>query len=241
MEVKLKSILREPRLALALKSAIFGGFLALLKLGDFRVLPVLFFLWVAFLLSSKAHQASFLVFLGVAMATIGILDNVLFLAFGIALFSSLFYLIVGIKDLVIIHRREWSFFRNLLLFYAIFLLFFLADKSSWFLLKYLTVFGTTFFLLKEWILIYEFNFLRRVNIAALVLSSIILQVLWVVALLPLGPVNSANLMVLTTYILFSFVIYHFQGQINRKFVLKKVTIFVLLLLLIFVTSGWRIG
>lgn len=241
MEAKLKSILREPRLALALKSAIFGGFLTLLKLGDFQLLPILFFLWAAFLLSSKAHRPSFLVFLGVAMATIKILDSALFLGLAVIFFSCLFYLIVGIKELIIVHRSVWDSFKNLLLFYAIFFLFFLTDKSSWFLAKYSAVFIADLFLIKEWILIYESSFLKRVNAASLVLAFIIIEALWVTALLPLGPINSANLMVLITYILFSFTVNHFEGKINRRFVLKKITIFVLLLLLIFATSGWRIG
>lgn len=240
MRAKLKLILREPRSALVLKSAVFGGFLLFLKLGDFKLLPILFFLWAAFLLSSKAYQASFLVFLGLAMTTVRILDSHLFLSLAVIFFSLLFYLIVGIKELLIVHRSEWSFFKNLLLFYAIFFLFFLTDKSSWFLVKYLSIFAVSFALLREWLLAYESAFVKRVNLASLALAFIIIEVLWVTALLPLGPINSANLLVLITYILFSFIAHYFQGQINRKFILKKITIFALLLLLIFVTSGWRI-
>ncbi len=193
------------------------------------------------MLSSKAYQASFLVFLGLAMATVKSLDSYLFLALAVIFFSLLFYLIVGIKELLIIHRSEWSFFKNLLLFYAIFFLFFLTDKSSWFLVKYLGLFAVSFALLREWLLVYEPSFIKRVNLSSAALAFIILEALWVTALLPLGPINSANLMVLITYILFSLTFHYFQGRINRRFVLKKITIFALLLLAIFITSGWRIG
>lgn len=241
MEAKLKSIFREPRSALALKSAVFGGFLLLLKLGDFRLLPILFFLWAAFLLSSWNYQPSFLFFLGIAMATAKLLESGLFLFLAAVIFSALFYLSVGIKELLIVHRQEWGFIKNLILFYALFLLFFISDKSGWFLAKYLGIFLAAFFILKDWFLASESSFLKRAGVAAGVLALLDLQLLWIVGLLPLGPVNAANLMVLITYILFNFTIHHFQGQIDRRFVFRKIAIFVLLLIFIFATSRWWIG
>lgn len=234
MREKLKSILREPRLILVLKSAVFAGFLALVKIGGFGTLPILFFFITALILFSSTPNFSFLVLLGAALATMRLLDDYLFLTAAIVLFSFLFYIAVGIRSLTLIHRSEWNYAKNLLLFYAVFLFFFLADKSSWFLIKYLAVFGASFFLLREW-------FAARTKFAALVSAFLLSQFLWATALLPLGPINSANLMVLLVYILFDFTSHYFQGNINRQLVMKNIAVLVLLLLIIFATSGWGIN
>ena len=241
MREKLKSILREPRLVLALKSAVFAGFLALLKIGGFGALPILFFLAAAFTLFSYPPNFSFLVLLGIAMVTVGILDDLLFLTAAIALFSCLFYIAAGIKSLTLIHRSEWDYAKNLLLFYAVFLFFFLADKSSLFFIKYLSVLAIGFFLLREWLADLIPDLPRKINFAALLSAFLMAQFLWAVALLPLGPINSANLMVLISYILFDFTSHYFQGKINRQLVMKNVAVLVLLLLVIFATSGWGIS
>lgn len=243
MEAKLKSILRKPQLLLVLKSAVFAGFLFLLKLGDFGILPILFFLWAVFMLARNA-QPSFLVLLFVSAALVNILDRPLFLILAILGSAALFYLTVGIQELIIIRRSEWLLVRNTLLFYIMFLLFFLADKSSFFLFKYLAVFLAAWLILREWFLPPEdslVKFIKRPALMALVLAFVTLQFLWAVALLPLGPVNSASLMALITYILFDFVRHHFQGKINHQLVLRHLTIFILLVILIFATTRWSIN
>ncbi|MDP3999651.1 MAG: hypothetical protein Q8P76_03620 [bacterium] len=242
MEAKLKLILRKPQSLLVLKSAIFAGFLFLLKLGDFGILPILFFLWAVFMMARGA-QASFLVFLFVSAALVNILDRPLFLVLALIGSAGLFYLTVGIQELIIIRRPEWLLVRNTFLFYIMFLLFFLADKSSWFLFKYLAVFLAAWLILREWFLPPEdslVKFIKRPALMALALAFIVLQFLWAVALLPLGPVNSASLMTLIAYILFDFARHHFQGKINRQLVLRHFTIFILLLILIFATTQWGI-
>ena len=240
MEEKLKLIFREPRSILVLKSAIFGGFLFLLKLGDFGILPILFFLCIAFVLSSKAHHASFLILLVVSMITIWILDSALFLFLAIILFSALFYLTVGIKELLFVHRWEWNFIKNLLLFFAIFLLFFLSDKSSYFAIKYLSVFLASFWLLREWFFTPELSFFKKPKLVSLVLAFLLAQFLWAVALLPLGPINAAGLMILISYVLIDFLSHHFRGTITRKLVFRNIALFVLLLVLILGTAQWEI-
>lgn len=243
MEEKLKSILRKPQSLLVLKSAVFAGFLFLLKLGDFGILPILFFLWAVFMLARQA-QPPFLVFLFVSASLVNILDSALFLFLAILGSAALFYLTVGIRELIIIRRPEWLLVRNTFLFYEIFLLFFLADKSSLFFPKYLAVFLAAWLVLREWFLPPEdslVKFIKRPALTALALAFVVLQFLWATALLPLGPVNSASLMALITYILFDFVRHHFQGKINRRLVLRHFTIFILLMILIFATTRWSIG
>lgn len=240
MREKLKSILREPRLALALKSAVFAGFLVLVKIGGFSAFPVLFFLAAALVLFSSAPNFSFLVLLSSALFTVRLLDDYLFLASAIILFSGLFYIAAGIKNLILIHRSEWDYAKNLLLFYAIFLFFFLADKSSFFAVKYFLAFLISFFLLREWLSDIASGLSKKIHFAALVAAFLLAQFLWAAALLPLGPINSANLMVLLVYILFDFTSHYFRGKITRQLIMKDIAVLVLLTLLILATSGWSI-
>lgn len=240
MAARLKSIFRAPQSALLLKSLIFGGFLLLLKLGDFGFLPILFFLWAAWILSSGAHNSGFWVLLAVAMATVQLLASPIFLLAAVIIFSAIFYLNTGIKELILAHRRELGYLKNILLFYALFLYFFVADHSTYFWLKYLLVFLAVYLIFREWLGGSGPELTSRQKITAWVLAFLIAEELWITALLPLGPINSANLALLTAYILFDSVRRHFEGRLNRRAILQNLTIYILLLLVIFATTQWGI-
>jgi len=249
MVERLKLALRDPRLLLILKSLVFGGFLTLVKLGDFGFFSVLFFLAVVIVLYTKAsvhslksqNLYSFVVLLAVSLGAIYTIDRPAFLAVSILAFSALFYLILGIKELVFIHRQQYHFIKNILLLYTVFALFFLSDKSSYFLIKYLAAFSAAFFIFREWFFWFDQNFPKRYLLASLLLAFIVMEILWAIAILPIGFLSSANLMILTTYILIDSAFHHFHGTLTKKIVLRYLTVFVLGLLVILGTSRWVVG
>lgn len=76
------------------------------------------------------------------------------------------------------------------------------------------------------------------NLGALAFGFLMLQALWVVAILPLGFLNAASLALLIALILEDFFIEHWSGEMNRKIILRNITLFLVLGLVILGASRW---
>jgi hypothetical protein len=247
MEERLKSVLKISQLRLILKSFIFAGFLFWVKMSGFGILPILLFLGLSIFLYFRTHQhnnseniSSFFILLAVSLAGISFLRHVQFLLIAIAFFSFLFYLILGIKDLLFSRRYEWNFIKNLLLIYSIFIVYFLTDKYNFFALKYSAIFIAIFLIIQEWFFWLEIKFPKRYRLSALVFSFLILQLLWAVSILPLGFINSATIMTIFVYLMFDFCVNHFKGSINKKLVVRNSIILILSLFIIFLSTNWKV-
>ncbi len=240
MLAKLKSVLLDPRLLLALKAIAFGGALLELKHFGFSWLPITTFLIVSFFLFGRVRSGAALVLVLLGVATIGILDASLFLTAAAILCAALFYLIAGLKTLTLADRPDTVLLRNLLLFYLLFTLFFIQDKSGYFALTLVTTSGLAFLIFYDWIFDWVGGFPKRHFLAAGVASFIVAESLWGTALLPLGVINSANLLLLITYILTDFLKNYFQGTLNRQHIIKNGVLFVILFLVVLLTSAWRL-
>src|SRR3989344_5651930 len=187
MVEKLKSVLGSllqkyrNQLSLFLKTILFGVFLLGAASGGFSIIDSLIFIAVASVLYSRPFlekyptKSAFLVLLPVAMISLQTLKGTLFVFPAVLFFSAIFYLILGIKNFMFIRRSRLYYVSALLLFYSIFNLFFLADKSELFLLKYGLVFLASYLLLREWLaLISTFQYPERERVAALLGSFLIL-------------------------------------------------------------------
>jgi len=249
MAIKLKSVLKNPQLQLAFKALIFGGFLVLAKLGGLGVVPVIFFLLTAFLLYSRplfnafSFIVSFLLLVIVSLSVLKIFPyegNYFLLA---VFFSSfLFYLLLGVKNLVFIDRAFWFNFFGLALFYAVFLIFFWADKSTFFVIKSLLLFLVVLFLSRDFLSISvpDYPFPQKKTLASWLLAFIMLELAWVISLLPLGFINSANLAIMSVFLLGDVTINYLRGALTRRAILIDVTLFVVLLLVVFGTTQWNL-
>ena len=261
MATGLKSVLRTPRSALILKTLIFAGFLLLLKIGSFGLVPILFFLAAAFSLFFRPffqtipYFISFLIFIILGMFFVARLPGNYFFV-GFLFLSFLFYLLSGVKTLVLVNRSRAYLIFNLALFYLTFILFFASGKESSFIGKLLGVFLAAVLLFRD---LFKFQDppawpkpLRRGEGPLLsvgwnrrstvgwVLALLVVETIWAINLLPIGFLQSANLALLSVFILQDLSLKYFQGVLNRRAILRDVTIFVLLTLLIFMTSRWSI-
>lgn len=243
---------------LFLKSVFFGLALFISARGGFGIFYAPLFIFLAAALYSRplfAHYSTFyafLVLLPSAILGMRILErSILFwppplagLAFGggIFLFSFIFYLLIGIKDYLFIKRSRFYYIAALFLFYTIFIEFFLADKAGWFWLKYGLVVLASFLLFSEWLKIISiFSFPKRELLAAGTSAFLVAQIIWVVALLPIGFISSANLMLLFTFALADFLFKHFTGGISKEFLIQHLVFFLAIATLIFWTSSWSLS
>lgn len=247
MATRLKSVLENPRSVLVFKTLLFGSFLLLVKIGDFALVPIIFFLLVAFSLFLKPlfqtinYFIPFCLFLILGLIFLNYLPGLYFWG-GILFLCFLFYLLLGTKNLILVNRAGAYLIFSLGLFYLAFLLFFLSDKESGFIFKLLIVFLITVLLFRN---IFKFQAgaavtLRRRSIVSWILALLVFEAIWAISLLPIGFFQSANLALLTVFILQNLTLNYFQGILTRRAILNEATIFILLALLIFITSSWAI-
>lgn len=160
---------------------------------------------------------------------------------GILLYSLIFYLLVGIKDYLFVKRSRLYYLAVMLIFYSIFIEFFWADKSEWFLLKYGLVVLAVFLLFREWLkIISVFSFPKRELLVSGVAALLVGQILWAAALLPIGFVSSANLAFLFVFLLVNLLFKHFTGGLFKEVLIQYLVFFLLLAGLIFWTSSWTL-
>ncbi|OGY64276.1 MAG: hypothetical protein A3B92_00625 [Candidatus Harrisonbacteria bacterium RIFCSPHIGHO2_02_FULL_42_16] len=234
--------------SLFLKAVIFAAVLYLAAWSDFRIISSIFFIIAAVVLYARpifsGYQIwrAFTVLLVVAILGMKIVSGTaLFFPAPLA-FAFIFYLILGIKDYLFIKRSRIYYIAALLLFYSIFIIFFLADKSDWFAFKYGAVVLASYFLFWEWLgIITSFSFPKREMVISSAAALATGQILLATAFLPIGFLSAANFMLLFVFILNEFILKHFMGGISREFLIKRLILFFLLAGLIFWTSGWALN
>ncbi len=157
-------------------------------------------------------------------------------------FGLLFFLLLGVKNLIFVHRQHIYYFFNGFLLLVIFILFFSSGNSGLAFIKYLFTFLAIAFLFKEF-LCFSFpdsSSSPKNNLVAYGAAFLLTQVLWGVSLLPLNFLNAASLALLVALILQDFFVHHLSGTINRRIILRNTTLFLILSLIVLGASKWSL-
>jgi hypothetical protein len=251
---KLESALKSPKgslLVLALKAIIWGVLLTFVNrhwlfIIAFLLVSFYFYLRKPFNASRLLASSLILIFTSLLiMRTAGGLPGLSlpsssWLSIIIAFFFSLLYfLLLGIKNLVFIHRQSLYRLLNGLLFSGILILFLGAPKSGgYFALSYLLIGAASFLLLREYLAFDFESAMGKKNLLALVFSFLTLQFLWVVSLLPIGFLNAAAFSLLIILILVDLAVHNWLGALSRQLILRNASIFLILSIIIFALSKW---
>ncbi|HCX45353.1 TPA: hypothetical protein DGT35_02000 [Patescibacteria group bacterium] len=249
METKLKYLSKNPISQLASKAAVFG--LLLFWFYQVETLTAIFFLLLVtgILYFRSLHNAlvflpSLVILLIISLGTTVIITTTSSSFLLAAFLSFLFFTILGLKDLVLIKRKSWYVFLNFSLFYLAFINFFLIDKSSLFVGKWLIFLVLAFSLLRELLMVLiapsKENRVKnnRLLAASLVMTMIIGQLLWLVSWLPISFLSSANLMILIVFLFSDLSLHHFWGKLRKRIIFKDLALFLIFSLVIFLTSSW---
>jgi len=230
-------------LPLALRTIIFSFLLFLA--GGHWLLSSLFILVVFYLyfrpsLNSSQFLLSFLVLLSASLLAINLLNN-----WSIAvslLFGFLFFSLLGVKNLVFVNRQPIYYLFNNLLLLAIFIYFFWSENSRLFFIKYLLAFFAIVFLSKELLTFSIPDLLNssKKNLIIYGMAFLVFQLLWAITLLPISFLNAASLALLIALILQDFITRHFSGTMSRQIILRNITVFLILSLVIFGASRWSL-
>jgi hypothetical protein len=243
---KLKSALKSPKgsiLALALKAAVFSGLLYFVN-GQWLIAIVFlaaalyFYLRPSF--NADKFLASFIILLTISLITINKLLITHYSFLTSLLLGFLFFILLGIKNLIFIKRESLYHFLNNLLLLIIFILFFRSSPYHLFFIKYLLLFFAIGLLSKEFLnfLIPELLPSQKKKVIIWSTSFLIAQFIWAINLLPINFLNAAALSFLAMFILQDFIIHHFSGTINRQIILRNITVFLVLTLIICGASKW---
>ncbi|MEK7654118.1 MAG: hypothetical protein AAB345_02450 [Patescibacteria group bacterium] len=234
METKLKSIFLNPQLRLAFKATLFLGFLILARLGGFSLISTPIFIAGAVVLYARPlfrtveKLGDFLVLVFSAVVFNLVFIDSLDFFFSAVYYSLLFFLLVGVKDLILINRGFWSLVLNFGLAYPIFLIFFQGNSAGvWW--KPLVLFLLTILLIKD--------ALKKNGLAA-PFSLLVTEVAWASSFLPIGFIGLANLNFLFYATTLSLLEANERGLLDRKKILSLLSVFTVLLLAILGLSGW---
>ena len=199
-------------------------------------------------LNNKKFFYSFLTFFFCSLIIMGKIHILGYRVSAVIFFSALFFALLGIKNLAFIHRQAIYYVVNGLLLLTVFLSFFLADKSEWFVLKYALAGIAIFFLSREFLEFFwkenkieeVYSGKRFVSLSSLSIAFLAMEAMWATALLPIGFLNSSALMLAFMLILQDFFLNYSTGVLNSRLILRNITIFAVLCLAIFAASGWSV-
>lgn len=237
---RLKLALRIPPFPLLLK--VFIVFFLLLWLNSspasrpysiiaFIFLSWLFYLWP--LINSVDFLGYFLIFLfGALVATI----SLSFSALTILIISGLtliYFLLIGVKN-INFGQQSLLLLRSLL-FLLVFFIFFSINNPALFLIRYLL------FILAVFILFFGLfkNYPKR-NLYSIVFSFLLVQVIWVINLLPIGFINQTALALVFVLAVEELALCFFSGTFNYHNIVKNITIVIALVALILALSKWAL-
>lgn len=157
----------------------------------------------------------------------------------------IFFLILGLKNLVFVERQAIYRFLNGLLFFLVLLVFMTSDKTNFFVIKYLGL-GLALYLLFREFLIFSSEtsyydsvlkvFPRELFSASL--SFLALQFVWATVLLPIGPLNGALLALLLILALEDMSLHSLKGSLDREVFFKDVGTFLFITTILLVFSKW---
>lgn len=237
METKLRLVLEKIHWSLIFKSFIVGLSWLFLPFWLFLTIVLFFYFIPIFRINSLFFQL--LIFIFVA--------KIITLSFwNFLLISILFFLILGIKDLVIIHRGTTYEFLGLLIFFVLGLKFFekLGGEFNWPNLILSLFFSILFFLFFKNQIFFEkkFNELNYFNfkIGLSVVAFLIWQLILVLNFLPINFYLQTAILILFISIGFEIILNYVIFGLNKQFILGNILIFFIIFILILIFNNWSL-
>lgn len=236
MEIKLKSVFQSHKLRLAVKALLFAVILAALKSGSLGFWPIVLF----FVGSIVIYSAPFFRTLDLITPLLVLCVDALLFMFTlgnnhyswifVAYFAALFYIILGIKELAFVGRDNWQRVLALGLVYPMLLMLFYYSQSMsalWLVGVFVVLLALTRGIIGH-------------RLPSWLISLISLELAWASSLLPVGFISQAGIASLSYFILIDISRYYVENRLNKRVLLMHVTLFVLLVLIIFGFSRWGI-
>lgn len=238
MATVLKLALQNPQLKLTFKTAVFLAVLVWARQQEFGLISIvaamaaasIFYLRPIFQTFHYLYQ--FLVFLAVGLLFLSQISDPYLFILGLGLVGGLFYLLLGLKNLVFINRWLASWLFHLGVFYITLLIFFRQLPEEGFSFRLIALFLIAGVLLN--------GLIKGRWIWAWASAFLLIQGVWIIGLLPIGYWQLANFGILLFWLISDLVLGYRQKILTGRIITQKIAMFILLAVIIFLTSRWTI-
>ncbi len=235
--------LKSPLLGSLFKTLVFGLLLYWINPATAGAFSILLFCVAALILYTRplfnyaSYLRSFLVLLGLSV----ILPRELAPAhqgISITISALIFYIVLGLKEMVIVRRYFWhrAIFAGLL--YESILAAALYINGEYFLTPLLMTALATFLIFSELVQANTLATSREAFIAGAILSFLLAQGFWVAGWLPLGFLSVVNLLALGGFIFQELMMYFYERSLNWKIIMWRLIVFVILAIVILFAAKW---
>ncbi|PIT92538.1 MAG: hypothetical protein COU08_01830 [Candidatus Harrisonbacteria bacterium CG10_big_fil_rev_8_21_14_0_10_42_17] len=247
MVTKLKLRLWTPILGLAFKALIFFALFSFMTASGFSPLAVaIFIIGTTILYSTPFFNLQSVSIALVTLILISVaVSEILFTAVSplwlSIILTGLFFIILGIKNVIFLHREAWYHILYFGLLYLLLITFFLTEKAYYFFFQAVLLGIVSYMLFREFIRITgKSEDKKRERGFAGLFAWILVQWSWVVALLPLTFINAANTAILLAYIIGEMLHLEVGKTRKKRDVLSRITLAIVLLIMIFGSAKWSI-
>lgn len=158
----------------------------------------------------------------------------------VLLFSVLFYIILGLKELVLVHRRWWHLIGAEILFYISAIFYFVSPKNNGILPETIFLAAVAFLLFSELAEIHTKVPKRYSTVGGLVFALIASEGARAVGLLPIGFLSSANLIAIGGFIFIESLVLFYGKKLDIPTIVNRFLILFLLALMILIFSKWHL-
>lgn len=248
MAIKLKFPfkIRKQSLLLAGKAAIFAAGLFWAGQARFGLFPVAIFIALAAIFYLRPifqtfpFLISFLLLIILALALTATFPAGRYPLYLALIFSWLFYLLLGIKNVALVHRSQWYYLLHLSLFYGLMVLFFVANHGSGFFLKTFLLFLVSGWLIKEFLA--SLGKIHEPASRALTwtLAFFIAEAGWALSLLPIGFLHAAGVIIALIFIVEQTAREYLSRELTGRTTRINFAVFISLLVVLFATAKWRL-
>ncbi len=249
MAIKLKSALKIPRqqLLLAVRAVLFASSLWLLADRDFSPVQLFAFIIIGAVLYFTPVFQTLLIF--PSFLTLMIVSPIAMSVFGpqvsypsllAGFFGLLFFVTLGIKQVVFINRVRLHHMLHLALVYGLSILFFAAPGGDWFVTRSFGLALITYMLLREFLIVRGIARGPQLKLVAVLGAFLIIEAVWVISLLPIGFINAAGTLLVIVYMFEEVATKVLQGSLNRNVVMLELATGIALIAAIFSFSNWAL-
>ncbi len=245
MVQKLKLALKSQRLRLVLKAAIFGFFLYFVRQDavDTFFWGLFFFVTLVIYFRPFFNHLTYirsLIFLLGLVFIAPIFFNKFYNILVFIFFVLAFYIILALKEFVLVKRTWWHYSLTIFLLYLATLFVSFKINLNNFLILSTTFSLSSFLLMSEFMQIgLGLNYRRSVVVSG-VFSFLLFQGFWVVSILPLGFIGVANLLSLGIFMFMDLAINFYTNQLNWRLIWQRFILFLVLVLFIFYSTKWSL-
>lgn len=157
-----------------------------------------------------------------------------------AILGFLFFILLGIKNVVFARRRQWYAILFVALIYGISLVFFTSGitGSVWRSTGLLAIF--MYLLFREYFSAQDHPKSRALLVTSLSLTLLTIELAWVINLLPLGFSKSASVLTLLSIVSASITDRYVRGALSARFLRMSFLLVIALTAIIFWSSNWAI-